>query len=135
MDAAGPGFWPGSGYDVANAGHISPYLKGQEVPVENGLPLGLMADSTYPESSFHQEENEQITLVTDGVVEARSVSGELFGFERTAEIAAQSAESISRTAQEFGQDDDITVLTLTRLPVGKPFSTPQTATVLSPSIV
>ena len=120
---------------VANAGHISPYLKGQEVPVENGLPLGLMADSTYPESSFHQEENEQITLVTDGVVEARSVSGELFGFERTAEIAAQSAESISRTAQEFGQDDDITVLTLTRLPVGKPFSTPQTATVLSPSIV
>ncbi len=120
---------------VANAGHISPYLKGQEISVENGLPLGLMADSTYPESIFHQEENEQITLVTDGVVEARSASGELFGFERTAEIAAQSAESISRTAQEFGQDDDITVLTLTRLPVGKPFSTPQTATVLSPSIV
>ena len=99
-----------------------------------GLPLGLTAQSTYEESVFHQEENEQITLVTDGEVEARSASGELFGFERTAAIAAQPAESISKTAQDFGQDDDITVLTLTRLPVGKEFSSPQAATVLSPSI-
>ena len=120
---------------VANAGHISPYLNGREVPPENGLPLGLMAESTYAELVFHQEENEQITLVTDGVVEARSASGELFGFERTAAIAGQSAESISKTAQDFGQDDDITVLTLTRLPVGREFSSPQVATVLSPSIV
>jgi hypothetical protein len=119
---------------VANGGHISPYLNGRELPLENGLPLGLAAESTYLESTFHQEENEQITLVTDGVVEARAASGELFGFERTAAIAAQSAESISRTAQDFGQDDDITVLTLTRLAVGKQSSTPQIATLLSPSI-
>ena len=119
---------------VANAGHIAPYLNGRELPLENGLPLGLVAESTYPESTFHQEENEQITLLTDGVVEARAASGELFGFERTASIAAQSAESISKTAQAFGQDDDITVLTLTRLPVGKQSNTPQTITTLSPSI-
>jgi hypothetical protein len=119
---------------VANAGHISPYLKGRELPLENGLPLGLMAESAYPEATFHQEEDEQLTLVTDGVVEARAASGELFGFERTAAIAAHSAESISRTAQDFGQDDDITVLTLTRLAVGKQASAPQTRTVMSPSI-
>jgi Stage II sporulation protein E (SpoIIE) len=117
---------------VANAGHLSPYLNGRELPLENGLPLGLVAESTYPESTFRQEENEQITLVTDGVVEARSQSGELFGFERTAVIAAQSAETISRTAQDFGQDDDITVLTLTRVAVGKQTSTSQS--LLSPSL-
>jgi serine phosphatase RsbU (regulator of sigma subunit) len=56
-------------------------------------------------------------LYTDGVVEARSKTGELFGFERTAALSTDSAESIARAAQHFGQEDDITVLTLTRLPV------------------
>ena len=123
---------PNGTVTVSNAGHISPYLDGRELPLENGLPLGLVAESTYAESTFRQEENQQITLVTDGVVEARAESGELFGFERTAAIAAQSAESISRTAQSFGQDDDITVLTLTRLAVRK--QAPQTATLLSPTV-
>jgi serine phosphatase RsbU (regulator of sigma subunit) len=50
-------------------------------------------------------------LITDGVVEARSKSGELFGFERT---AAGSAESIAEAAQSFGQEDDITVISVTR---------------------
>jgi hypothetical protein len=125
---------PGGTVTVANAGHIAPYLNGRELPLENGLPLGLVAESTYAESTFHQQENEQITLVTDGVVEARAASGELFGFERTAAIAGQSAESISQMARNFGQDDDITVLTLTRLAVGKQSTAEQTVTTLSPSI-
>jgi Stage II sporulation protein E (SpoIIE) len=119
---------------VANAGHLPPYLDGQEISLENGLPLGLVAESTYSESTFHQHENEQITLVTDGIVEARAASGELFGFDRTAAIAAQSAAQISSTARDFGQDDDITVLTVTRWPVGKQSSSTQNATILSPSI-
>ena len=47
--------------------------------------------------------------------EARAASGELFGFERTAAIVQMSAEKVAQTAREFGQDDDITVVTLTRL--------------------
>jgi serine phosphatase RsbU (regulator of sigma subunit) len=54
-------------------------------------------------------------MVTDGVVEARNLNGELFGFDRTAGIALESADTIVRTAQRFGQDDDITVLTVTKL--------------------
>ena len=100
---------------VADAGHLSPYLGGIEIPVEPGLPLGLNVRSTYKESTFRLGEGEQLTLLTDGVAEARNGAGELFGFERTAAIAAQSAESIVRAAQEFGQEDDITVLTLMRL--------------------
>jgi serine phosphatase RsbU (regulator of sigma subunit) len=100
---------------VADAGHLAPYLAGKEVSVEPGLPLGLNVGSTYKESIFRLAEGEQLTLLTDGVAEARNGSGELFGFDRTAAIASQSAESIMRAAREFGQEDDITVLTLMRL--------------------
>jgi len=55
-----------------------------------------------------------LTLLSDGVVEARSASGELFGFERTGGISRESAEKIAATAQQFGQEDDITVLTVMR---------------------
>jgi serine phosphatase RsbU (regulator of sigma subunit) len=56
----------------------------------------------------------QLTLVTDGVIEARSAAGELFGFDRMAVLSAQSAGQIADTARQFGQDDNITVLTLAR---------------------
>jgi serine phosphatase RsbU (regulator of sigma subunit) len=104
---------------IANAGHISPYKNGTELDVDNGLPLGLVEGATYCESPFNLHPNEQLTFLTDGVVEARSKSGELFGFDRTAAIASKSAEFIALAAQSFGQDDDVTVLTLTRWPVGE----------------
>jgi hypothetical protein len=53
-------------------------------------------------------------VAVDGV-EARGKSSELFGFDRTTAISAQAAEAIAQTAQQFGQDDDITVPTLARL--------------------
>jgi serine phosphatase RsbU (regulator of sigma subunit) len=99
---------------VANAGHLAPYLQGRELEVINGLPLGLAAESVYPETEVALPENAQLTLVTDGVVEARSHSGELLGFERAAILSTQPAASIAQAAQTFGQEDDITVLTLSR---------------------
>ena len=102
---------------AANAGHISPYLAGQELALENGLPLGIAAATTYVESVFHLAPDMQLTLMTDGVVEARDMTGALFGFERTAAVSAQPAEAVATAAQQFGQDDDITVLTLTRCAV------------------
>src|SRR5665213_639055 len=96
---------------IANAGHIAPYLAGEELPVENGLPLGLAAAATYAESTFQLAPGQQVTLVTDGVVEARDKSGAIFGFKRTAILSVESAEAIARAAQDFGQDDDITALT------------------------
>ena len=99
---------------IANAGHLSPYLGGKELPLENGLPLGLTAETVYTESTFQLAPEEQLTLLSDGVVEARDKAGALFGFERTAALSNQSAEAIAQAAQAFGQDDDITVLTLAR---------------------
>jgi sigma-B regulation protein RsbU (phosphoserine phosphatase) len=97
---------------VANAGHIAPYLAGKELPLENGLPLGLAANTTYAESSFQLAPGQQVTLITDGVVEARDKAGKLLGFDRSAALSTEPAEAIARAAQAFGQDDDITVLTL-----------------------
>ncbi len=97
---------------IASAGHIPPYLAGKELPLENGLPLGLAAGTVYAECSFQLVPDQQVTLLTDGVVEARDNAGTLFGFERSAALSIEPAEAIARTAQAFGQDDDITVLTL-----------------------
>ncbi|HKD61575.1 MAG TPA: SpoIIE family protein phosphatase [Terracidiphilus sp.] len=55
---------------------------------------------------------EQVTLITDGVIEARDKTGALFGFDRTASLSIQPAETIARAAQTFGQEDDLTALTL-----------------------
>ena len=101
---------------VANAGHIPPYVDGQELALEHGLPLGLSPESAYGETILQLAPIAQITLVTDGVVEARNASGELFGFDRTRQISRQSAEEMADIAVCFGQDDDITVLTITFAP-------------------
>jgi hypothetical protein len=94
---------------IANAGHLAPYRNKAEFPLENRLPLGLDANTVYAESTSHLDKGEQLTLLTDGVVEARGKNGELFGFERTSAVATDPAESIARAAQDFGQEDDITV--------------------------
>ena len=44
----------------------------------------------------------------------RNKTSELFGFDRTAAISHQPAYIIATTAQNFGQEDDITVLSVTR---------------------
>ena len=97
---------------VANAGHLPPYCNGEELTVESDLPLGLHGESTYEEAKFELQAGAQLTLLTDGVVEARSRTGELFGFARTKTLSRRSAAQIMREACAFGQEDDITVLTI-----------------------
>jgi serine phosphatase RsbU (regulator of sigma subunit) len=97
---------------VSNAGHLAPYLDGAEISVEPGLPLGILAGIRYSEDAFVLPGNARLTLLSDGVVEARSGSGELFGFERTCEVSQLAASEIADRAYQFGQEDDITVITL-----------------------
>ncbi|MGD0740804.1 MAG: PP2C family protein-serine/threonine phosphatase [Terracidiphilus sp.] len=99
---------------IANAGHLSPYRNGTEMEVEAGLPLGIIPEVEYKEIQFMLQPGECLTFLSDGVVEARNASGELFGFERTLGIINSSAAAIAQAAKDFGQDDDITVLSITR---------------------
>jgi phosphoserine phosphatase RsbU/P len=97
---------------IANAGHLAPYRNGEELAVAPGLPLGIAPSADYAATAFHLDPGDTLTFVSDGVVEARNASGELFGFERAADISTQAAGEIARAAQHFGQEDDITVLTV-----------------------
>jgi serine phosphatase RsbU (regulator of sigma subunit) len=95
----------------ANAGHISPYLSGHETEGLSGLPLGLSLEADYKESLVETGAG-TVTLLSDGVLEARNEEGELLGFERMAALTPKTAEEISEAAQLWGQEDDITVLTV-----------------------
>ena len=53
---------------------------------------------------FQLEPGQQLTLLTDGVPEARNSSGELYGFTRTAAISVQSAAAIALAAHAFGRE-------------------------------
>jgi hypothetical protein len=100
------------GVVIANAGHLAPYCNGDEVEVSSGLPLGVLLEVEYSETSFKLNPGDRLTLISDGVVEAQAVDGQLFGFDRTLALSRESAEKVARAAQAFGQEDDITVLTL-----------------------
>jgi Stage II sporulation protein E (SpoIIE) len=108
---------PNGDATIANAGHLAPFRDGEELPVRGSLPLGVSADAAYEDLVFRMQEGETLMLYTDGIVEARSASGELFGFERAEALARdkKSAEQIVEAACAFGQEDDITVLSVRRL--------------------
>ena len=109
--------WFGSDGEVviANAGHLPPYLNTQEVRLPGGLPLGVVNDVTYDEVRLYLHPGDRLLMMSDGVVEARQGSGELFGFDRVHNLSNQTAFYIADAAKAFGQEDDITVLTIRRL--------------------
>ncbi|WP_183809645.1 PP2C family protein-serine/threonine phosphatase [Tunturibacter empetritectus] len=105
---------------LASAGHPPPYLNDQEVVIHGSFPLGLFPTIAYEESYLHLQVNDHLALYTDGLLEARSKTGELYGFDRTRELfaALPNAARAAEAAVHFGQDDDITIVTLVRVPAG-----------------
>jgi serine phosphatase RsbU (regulator of sigma subunit) len=99
---------------IANAGHLSPYLDGKEVELPGALPLGVMTGAKYETIEFFVAPGSRVTFYSDGVIEAQNQRGELFGFERAQAISTQPAAAIVDAATQFGQEDDITVVTITR---------------------
>ncbi|MGB8480983.1 MAG: SpoIIE family protein phosphatase [Acidobacteriaceae bacterium] len=99
---------------IANAGHIPPYRNGEELAVPGGLPLGVVETGNYEETQFEIAAGNRLTFVSDGVVEATNEKKELFGFARTQAISHQPAQAIAEAAKQFGQEDDISVLSVTR---------------------
>jgi hypothetical protein len=95
---------------AANAGHLSPYAAGAEIELPPGIPLGISLDAEYDETQFQLPPGARLLLISDGVVEARNKSGELYGFERTQTLSVLAVNQIAEKVQEFGQDDDITIL-------------------------
>lgn len=107
---------------LANAGHMAPYLNGELVTMEGALPLGLVEGMQFPISRFRITEGDRLILISDGVVEATNAEGHLFGFDRVHELLREevSAADIVRVAEAFGQQDDISVILVTRTAVLAP---------------
>jgi serine phosphatase RsbU (regulator of sigma subunit) len=101
----------------ANAGHVPPFLNGNEMSLDPSLPLGIDPEAEYRDQDLMLNGGDRLMLHTDGVLEARSGKGELYGFDRLKALLAgvPDAESIVDAALAFGQEDDITVVTIERL--------------------
>lgn len=101
---------------LANAGHIAPYLNGEPLAMEGALPLGMIESAEPSLMHFQLKDGDKLVLMSDGIAEATDAAGNLFGFERVHELlsTAISAAEVAKAAQSFGQEDDITVLSITR---------------------
>ena len=124
---------PNSGsLTYANAGHDLPYVHQGDSAEElraRGMPLGLMPQMSYEEKEIVFEAGEAALLYSDGLVEAHDPKGEMFGFPRLrALVAEHGAEESSLgdflleklytfVGEGWEQEDDITLLTLVRLPI------------------
>jgi hypothetical protein len=104
--------YPDGTTTIANAGHLNPYRDGRELQLTPSLPLGVIKDPGYEQVTFRLNRGDRLVFLSDGVVEATNSQGELFGFERTQQVSHEPARYIAKTAQHFGQTDDITVVSL-----------------------
>jgi serine phosphatase RsbU (regulator of sigma subunit)/anti-sigma regulatory factor (Ser/Thr protein kinase) len=115
----------------ANAGHDLPYVRTADALVElraTGMPLGLMPGMRYEEREFTLGPGDTMLLHSDGLAEAHGPGREMFGFPRLKGIVAswgsgrdlidELLTSLHRfTGPEWQQEDDITLVTLSRAPV------------------
>lgn len=102
---------------LANAGHIAPYLNGEPVEIEGSLPLGMIEAADFSVMRFMLHERDRLVLMSDGISEATDVDGNLFGFDRVIELLRKtgSIADLANAAQKFGQEDDISIISIMRI--------------------
>ncbi len=107
---------------LVSAGHLPPYLNDKELPMEGAFPLGAVSGIEFPVMQFHLAECDSLMLMSDGVAEAQDIHGHLFGFERIGAMLSEgaTAASLATAAQTFGQEDDITVISVTSIAIPLP---------------
>jgi serine phosphatase RsbU (regulator of sigma subunit) len=113
----------------ANAGHVPAmwcHAKRVDELALPGLPLGVQSGTEYLEADVRLGPSDTVLLYSDGLVEARNASGELFGFERLAELLASAIRTpdpraLIRTelanfrGSNVQPDDDVTLMILQRM--------------------
>jgi sigma-B regulation protein RsbU (phosphoserine phosphatase) len=83
----------------ANAGHLPPMVRDpdgirtMDEGKGKGPPLGILPDAVYGQHGFSLGPGSMVMLYTDGVVEARNGTGQIFGFERLGREMERSAGS------------------------------------------
>ena len=108
-----------SGYVLDHSGHVKQEMKSSRVP------LAILPESDFPVSGpIRLDANDLVLLLTDGILEAASPEGDLFGTERTLEIvranrhrtAEEIIEALHCAVRDFTQRqqprDDVTVVVI-----------------------
>ena len=101
---------------LATAGHLAPYINGKEVALTGSMPIGLSETESYDQTSIEMKDGDLAVLLTDGIPEARDEQGAILGFPRVEILLREgaSARTIAETAQQYGQNDDLTVISIAR---------------------
>jgi adenylate cyclase len=121
-----------------NAGHDAPFvLRKGEAPhsleAQGGPPLCIVEDFDYPEERFRLQPGDMLCVITDGITEAMTASGEVMGRARAGAVladlpaqagAAAAAKALHDAADRFVADaepsDDLTILAVRWLgPTGR----------------
>ena len=94
-------FRPDLTLEYCNAGHVPPVLchAGGNAPEDlaaGGTIVGQFPGVTFKESVAALQPGDSLTFFTDGITEAESSTGELFGRERTMRFASQHADTPAR---------------------------------------
>jgi sigma-B regulation protein RsbU (phosphoserine phosphatase) len=112
---------------VANSGAVQPILcrAGQSSVVRaEGFPLGMFPDVSYEELAVATEPGDAVVFVSDGILDAENVKGEMYGEERlgamlcghrertAAEIAEAILNDVSRFQDGYDRFDDETIIVL-----------------------
>lgn len=114
--------------EYVSAGHIPGYLlknsgEKDEILNSTGIPLGIVKDYVYQKSEpIKLEQGDILAFITDGIVEARLLDEDEFGYDRTLDViksyryatAEQIIEQLYQAARSFVnnemQEDDITTI-------------------------
>jgi serine phosphatase RsbU (regulator of sigma subunit) len=112
----------------ANAGHEWPYRRNSAGVAElkaTGMPLGMMPGTRYDEQEVSLAPGESLLFYSDGLVEAHNAQRDMFGLPRLAALLGSHPggsalidfllNELKRfTAEEWEQEDDVTLVTLQR---------------------
>lgn len=112
----------------ANAGHDLPFHRSAEGVHEmraTGMPLGLLPGMGYEEKEITLAPGDTVFFYSDGLAEAHSPSGEMYGFPRVQglldgctghdDLLVCSLDSLRQfTGPGWEQEDDVTLLSLHR---------------------
>ncbi|MDB6028811.1 MAG: Protein serine/threonine phosphatase [Verrucomicrobiales bacterium] len=115
---------------IANAGHCPVLLTSQGAAVEvilpEGMPIGILPEAEFPETTHELSEQARLLVYTDGLTETRNAAREMFGQDRLVELLSKNRHETAdqlkkRLAEELAVfrsnaplEDDLTFLLLAR---------------------
>ncbi len=101
---------------IANAGHLPMLLqhnggKVEEIAPATGTPLGMLPHTHYQQVEKELKPGDRVVLLSDGVIETKSMDGELFGQERLVKFLEKEKgepavllQQLEKNLHEFSTD-------------------------------